>query len=112
MSRDSLMRSCPKFISCSAPICPLDTDWHIREMTNCDSVCPFLLGWSKVVSGMSQEAVFRWDVQVEIADRVQEVYTEILSHYVPMKKALKRASRTGTRRELFQARLRQKIESN
>lgn len=34
------MRRCPKFNSCSAPICPLDKDWKSRVKGG--DICPYL----------------------------------------------------------------------
>jgi len=36
------MQECPKFIGCSAPICPLDPDWKLRVVENGDRVCFFM----------------------------------------------------------------------
>jgi hypothetical protein len=35
--------TCPKFDNCSAPICPLDSDWHTRRMLRDERVCYYLL---------------------------------------------------------------------
>jgi len=35
--------TCPKFDSCSAPICPLDPDWNKRVMLRDERVCFYLL---------------------------------------------------------------------
>ncbi len=35
--------NCPKFQSCSAPICPLDAKWHKRVNTSDDATCFYLL---------------------------------------------------------------------
>jgi hypothetical protein len=35
--------TCPKFDNCSAPICPLDPDWHTRRMLRDERVCYYLL---------------------------------------------------------------------
>ncbi len=35
-------RDCPKYDGCSAPICPLDRDWHRRAVDTGDPVCAYL----------------------------------------------------------------------
>jgi len=37
------MKDCPKYDTCSAPICPLDPDWRLRAHNPEDRVCPYLL---------------------------------------------------------------------
>ena len=41
------LASCPKFQSCSAPICPCDPEWPKRKHLNEDRVCFYLLEASK-----------------------------------------------------------------
>ena len=36
------MYDCPKFDSCSAPICPLDDDWELRTHLDGEKVCHYL----------------------------------------------------------------------
>jgi hypothetical protein len=36
------MQSCSKYESCSAPICPLDTNWKLRKHIKDDPVCFYL----------------------------------------------------------------------
>jgi hypothetical protein len=33
---------CPEYVRCSAPICPLDTDWLKRSYVSGESVCLFM----------------------------------------------------------------------
>ncbi len=37
------LSDCPKWISCSAPICPLDSEWDKREMMDDERICFYLL---------------------------------------------------------------------
>lgn len=37
------INDCPKYETCSAPICPLDEDWKSRVLCNEDSTCFYLL---------------------------------------------------------------------
>ena len=36
------IRDCPKYDTCSVPICPLDRLWHKRGVEQGESVCPYL----------------------------------------------------------------------
>ena len=36
------MDQCPKYMGCSAPLCPLDPDWRLRAHNNGDRVCLYL----------------------------------------------------------------------
>lgn len=112
MSRDSLMRSCPKFISCSAPICPLDRDWHLRVMTNDDAICQFLRDWSKVLSGRITEDEFQWGIPQQVVDLVPVVYPDLLCSYTPLKKALKRISKSGSKRRLLRSKFKPVMVGN
>lgn len=42
-----LMCRCPKFLRCSAPLCPLDPDWRKRRHVKGDHVCRWLTEWVK-----------------------------------------------------------------
>lgn len=38
---------CPKFLSCSAPICPIDPKWPMAAHLHGERVCPYLLATGK-----------------------------------------------------------------
>jgi hypothetical protein len=40
-------QDCPKFNTCSAPICPLDPLWRAATHLRGERVCPYLLGSEK-----------------------------------------------------------------
>lgn len=40
-------RACPKFIGCTAPLCPIDADWRRRTMFASERVCFYLAEASK-----------------------------------------------------------------
>ena len=44
------LRDCPKWSKCSAPICPLDGNWHLRKMLRNDPACFYFLEHAKVGS--------------------------------------------------------------
>jgi hypothetical protein len=46
-----IMRSCPNWELCNAPICPLDADWQKRNMVRGEAVCRYLREYAKVSSG-------------------------------------------------------------
>lgn len=37
-----LMRECPKYYTCSAPLCPLDEQWTIRGSNDSEGICFYL----------------------------------------------------------------------
>lgn len=42
MDAPRLMRDCPRYNTCSIPICPLDPDWAKRTMLSNEPTCPWL----------------------------------------------------------------------
>jgi hypothetical protein len=42
MSTDRPMRDCPRWDTCSVPLCPLDADWRKRAVVSGEAVCPYL----------------------------------------------------------------------
>lgn len=42
MEAPRLMRDCPRYNTCSIPICPLDADWAKRTMLSNEPTCPWL----------------------------------------------------------------------
>ena len=41
------IEECPKFHHCSAPLCPLDSDWNKRKMLQGENLCHYLCEASK-----------------------------------------------------------------
>ena len=33
---------CPRFDSCSSPLCPLDSEWHKRKMLRDERICYYI----------------------------------------------------------------------
>lgn len=87
------MRQCPRFSSCSAPICPLDPNWRLRDMVAGDPTCTWLLEIAKG-EAMTQ------DVPGFIRLRVATLLPDLLPSVglAPLRTAMKRASKTGSRR--------------
>ena len=93
------MAQCPRFDRCCAPICPIDTDWGERVHQKGEPVCAYLRRYAKdPLWGQKQVTV-----PTELWLRVVEAYPQVIARYVPIKKALKRASgspfRTVVKRE-------------
>lgn len=47
MTMNPSMTECPRFDSCSAPLCPLDSDWTRRKYRRDEAVCPLVLEVAK-----------------------------------------------------------------
>jgi hypothetical protein len=84
------MQECPKFIGCSAPICPLDPDWKLRVVENGDRVCFFMRENGK--PGAAQVHHSEGDI-LEAAGVVTQ--DPCLAGYV--RRAVQRASLTPTK---------------
>lgn len=86
-------QDCKHFQKCSAPICPLDKDWHRRSYFDGEPVCYLLSEWPK-------EATRPFLIRAiggEMAQTLAEVYPKVIEVYGPLKKRLERASRTPSR---------------
>jgi hypothetical protein len=90
------MKACPRYDTCSAPICPLDPDWRRRSHLPGERVCVWLTELSKPCG----EERIRSRLAVPTADRVVQVYPRIREHGgANLRCALDRASRTGSKLE-------------
>lgn len=85
--------NCPKFDSCSVPICPLDVDWRLRTHLKGDRVCPYLLESVKNNAQANFEGVLPSGVYAAVVSATPD----ILARWNPIRKAAKRASETGSR---------------
>ena len=82
------MAQCPRFDQCSAPICPIDTDWRKRAHRKDEPVCAYLRYYAKdPLWGQKQGTV-----PTELWLKVVEVYPQVIARYGPLKKVLERAS--------------------
>lgn len=88
------MSLCPKYSSCSAPICAMDSNWRLREMVAGDPTCTWLLE-------MARGGPMTQDVPGVIRLRVATLLPHIQSSVGlgPLRTAMKRASKTGSRRD-------------
>jgi hypothetical protein len=90
------MCDCPRFDRCSAPICPLDTDWKVRPYRKGEPICFYLLEYVKP----NAKTQFQGSIEVRIYKAIQ-TSVEAMSHrYAPLCRALQRAKRTGSRLEI------------
>lgn len=87
------LRQCPKFDSCSAPICPLDPNWRLRDMTGSEATCTWL---REVVKAGPQAQCVPENIRDMVASALPVLlYAQGLA---PLRSALKRAAKTGSRR--------------
>jgi len=89
------MRDCPKFISCSAPVCPLGdiTVSHLRG----EPICKYLM--EQVKPG--GKARLRGCLAGEMVDTIGKALPQIQNSHGDIKKRLQRASETGSKMDAF-----------
>nr|UXE44386.1 hypothetical protein Hi04_10k_c2220_00020 [uncultured bacterium] len=84
------MITCPKFETCSAPVCPIDPDWPSTNHLSGEKVCPYLMR-----TGKPGEA------ELLAADPVGRtalaLVEEIGTVFPAIGRAVKRASQTGAK---------------
>lgn len=85
--------TCPKFESCSAPICPMDIDWQLRNHRKGERVCLYLREASK--SGGKLENMGY--LPEAMPERITQVYPEIVTRHGAIRLALQRAARQGSK---------------
>ena len=66
--------ACPKFNSCSAPICPLDPDWQLRSHLPGERVCLWL-------REIAKQSDLTGSLPGKPAEVIAEAYPEILSRH-------------------------------
>jgi len=86
-------QGCPKWHSCSAPVCPLYSPWAKRTMQSDDPVCFYL---SESVKG-GAEARFERAGLGEMFRRVAEMSPELVASSARIARALTRARLSGSR---------------
>ena len=87
------VRDCPKFDTCSAPICPLDPDWRLRVYRKGEPICFYLLEYVKP----DARAEFRGCIEVSIHQAIERSIESMSHRYAPLSRALERAKWTGSR---------------
>lgn len=87
------MRGCPKFEWCSAPICPLDPEWHRCTHVRDERICLYLAEAVKPGAERNFEGVGLGN----LFEKVAEVIPAIRDRHYPLKKALEQASKSSSR---------------
>jgi len=87
------IEKCPKFERCSAPICPLDRNWRKASHLHHERVCFYLCESQK----RGSEALFGSRGLSELHQIMIEVTPAISLRWACIKRALIRASKTGSR---------------
>ena len=86
-------RSCPKYESCNAQICPLDHHWQKRKHLCEERICFYLLEHSKV----DARAVFDVAGQAHLYQDIGRVVQAICAAHPNINKSYIRASHSGSR---------------
>ena len=84
---------CPKFIKCSAPICPLDQNWPQRSHLRGERVCIFLTEAVKP----GGRAKIRGSLPVQLFELVANALPEIVDRYGHIRRRLKKAAKTPSK---------------
>jgi hypothetical protein len=99
MARHDLMTLCPKFESCSAPVCPLDPIWRQVPHLAGERVCLYLTERAK----NGGEARLSNVLPTQLAELVSEAYSELLARdacaargHGEIRRTIERAAETGS----------------
>jgi hypothetical protein len=84
---------CPKFISCSAPICPLDPDWNLRSYLDGERVCRYLTEYSKPTA----KPILKGVLAEELYQAIEQGYPKIIAAHPRIKRQLQRSSKNPPR---------------
>lgn len=102
MPRHELMQHCPRWDSCSAPVCPLDPLWRQVPHLCGERVCGYLLELAKP----GGEGRIRSALSSNLVERVSEAYRELTDDRAHaargrgyIRAVLSRAATTGSRIE-------------
>ena len=87
------MSDCPKFQSCTAPICPVDSAWVQRFNHKEDPTCFYL---SESVKHGSK-ALFQGAGLEELREGIHRLSPAIAKRHPRIQRALERAKQTGSR---------------
>jgi len=86
---------CPKFLKCSANICPLDRDWKQRRHLKGERVCYYLRQHAKD----SMTAKNRGRYPVVLIKKVSQEYPRIISHFSDIKKQCERSAKIAKKKQ-------------
>lgn len=79
---------CPKFNSCSAPICPLDADWQDRLHLDGERVCFYLTEYVK----QTARPILKGLLAAELFEAIEVGYHKIIAAHPRIKRQLERSS--------------------
>lgn len=88
------MQGCPKWDSCSAPICPVDKDWKLRKHLKDDPACFYLREVVKSEHRGESISVGRSDPILPAASDVWAMRDYLAA---PLRNQLLRASTSGSK---------------
>jgi hypothetical protein len=94
-------RTCPRYGTCSAPVCPFDRDWQNRNHLPKDRVCRWLTELAKP----GGNRVLRVYLVEEQARRVSEVAPDIAASTAYIRRSVRRAAETPSKIESDRARM-------
>jgi hypothetical protein len=80
--------NCPRWDSCSAPICPLEPDWRKHEMRLNEKLCHHLREYAKHPT----RAILGGVLTARMVDLVVECYEEAIKSSGPLKRGLLRTA--------------------
>ena len=95
MTTDDLKRFslCPKWGKCSAPACPLDSDWYKRALLNDDPVCYYMTEAVKP----NAKAIFQRAGKEELYAAVSPFIALMSARWARVRRALERSRTKGSR---------------
>ncbi len=82
--------NCPKFSTCSAPICPLDSDFMKRVHRENERICIYLREAAKHGRRLPQTPSLPYEA-------ANAHYLTIIENFGPIRRALKRSARSGSK---------------
>ena len=88
-----LPEMCPKFLTCNAPVCVLDSDWHKRSSHNEDATCFYLT--ESVKDGA--ETHFQVAGLGELYQQILRVRPYIIQRHSRIARKLEAAKQSGSR---------------
>ena len=93
------MRECPKYNTCSVPICPLDPDWELRTHVDGEPTCIWLTESRKPNAAVNFDAAGVGD----LLPWVVTLSPAIMRRHGAIRRTLEQASDTGSRLENYAA---------
>lgn len=91
---ESGSQRCPKFDTCSAPVCPLDPQWSARRHLAGERICL----WLRELVKPDGEARARKALPVALVDDSAEALPAIAASNSDIRHKLKQASQAGSKR--------------